>query len=258
MNKFFLVAVTLSIVLYLVVCAALYLFQRSLIYYPQPRSLQAAVSTLQLDNGGEQIIVTARKQVGSKALIYYGGNAEDVSQNLLVFTREFPNHSVYLMHYRGYGGSSGSPSEVGLVGDSLILFDFVMKDHSEVSVIGRSLGSGVAVQVAAARPVVNLVLVTPYASVVGVASARFPYFPVKWLIKDRFESERYVESIKAKSLILAAASDSVIPEWSTKQLHAAFGKDKVLYKVISDSDHNSIVGKLQYLEVLKSFLITQN
>jgi uncharacterized protein len=258
MSKFFIVVVGIVMALYLAVCAALYLFQSSLIYFPQLRSLQAAGSTLQFDNGGERIVVTARKQVGAKALIYFGGNAEEVSQNLLVFAREFPNHSIYLMHYRGYGGSSGNPSEVGLVADSLVLFDSVFKDHSEVSVIGRSLGSGVAVQLASARPVANLVLVTPYASVVGVASAMFPYFPVKWLIKDRFESENYVNSIKAKSLILASESDSVIPEWSTKKLHAAFGKDKVLYKVISDSDHNSISGKPQYLEVLKSFLIGRN
>jgi uncharacterized protein len=200
------------------------------------------------------IIVTARKQVGPKALIYFGGNAEDVSQNLLVFGREFPNHSIYLMHYRGYGGSSGSPSEIGLVVDGLALHDLASKDHSEISVIGRSLGSGVAVQVSRARPVANLVLVTPYASVVGVASAMFPYVPVKLLLKDRFESEKYVEGIKAKSLILAAEDDSVIPEWSTKRLQAAFGKDRVAYSVISGSDHNSIAGKPQYIDLVKAFL----
>jgi uncharacterized protein len=253
-RKFLIAAVSIVTVLYLLVCAALYVFQSSLIYFPQPRAIQAAGSILNLDNRGERIVVTARKQAGPKALIYFGGNAEDASQNLSVFTRDFPNHSVYLMHYRGYGGSSGTPSEVGLVADGVALFDSVSRDHSEISVIGRSLGSGVAVQVSNARPVENLVLVTPYASVAGIAAVMFPYVPVKLLLKDRFESEKYVTGIKAKSLILAAENDSVIPEWSTKILQAAFGKDKVSYTVIGGSDHNSIASKSQYFEVLKAFL----
>jgi uncharacterized protein len=254
MRKFYILALSIIAGLYLSVCAALYIFQSSLIYFPQPRAMQAAGSTLTLDSQGERIVVTTHKQAGPKALIYFGGNAEDVSQNLPLFIREFPNHSIYLMHYRGYGGSSGTPFEVGLVVDALALFDSVSKNHSAISVIGRSLGSGVAVQVSTARPVANLVLVTPYASVVGVAAAMFPYVPVKLLIKDRFESEKYVNGIRAKSVILAAESDSVIPEWSTKALQTAFGKDKVSYTVISGSDHNSIAGKAQYFEVLKAFL----
>jgi uncharacterized protein len=240
--------------LYLVVCAALYMFQSSLIYWLQPRAIQAAESTLHLDNLGERIIVTTQKQAGPKALIYFGGNSEDVSQNLPSFAREFPNHSIYLMHYRGYGGSSGVPSEIGLVADGVALFDTVSKIHSDISIIGRSLGSGIAVQISNARPVENLVLVTPYASIVGVAAAMFPYVPVKLILKDRFESDRYVKGIKAKSIILAAERDSVVPEWSTKALHAVFGKDKVSYTVITDSDHSSITAKPQYFETLKAFL----
>jgi hypothetical protein len=78
-------------------------------------------------------------------------------------------------------------------------------------------------------------------NVIGVAAAMFPYVPVNLMLKDRFESDRYVKGIKAKSIILAAERDSIVPEWSTKALHAVFGKDKVSYTVITDSDHSSFV-----------------
>jgi uncharacterized protein len=254
MKKISILAISIVAGSYLVVCAALYIFQSSFIYFPQPRAIQEPGSTLILDNRGERIVVTVLRLGGPKALIYFGGNAEDASQNLAMFTREFPHHSIYLMHYRGYGGSSGTPSEAGLVADAVALFDSVSRGHSEISVVGRSLGSGVAVQVANGRPVAKLVLITPYASVAGVAAAMFPYVPVRLLLKDRFESEKYVKGVQAKTLILAAENDSVIPEWSTKALQSAFGKDKVFYTVISGSDHNSLVGKPQYFEALKAFL----
>jgi pimeloyl-ACP methyl ester carboxylesterase len=109
----------------------------------------------------------------------------------------FPDRAIYLLHYRGYGGSSGTPSEKALFADALTLFDEVRTKHSSVDVVGRSLGSGVAVYVASLRPVARLVLVTPFDSLEGLAALRFPYVPVKWLLRDKFESWRFAPQVTA-------------------------------------------------------------
>src|SRR4051794_36702305 len=93
--------------LYLGACAVLYAFQGSLIYFPQPRSVGTATTILKLPVADAEVLVSVRPHDGREALLYFGGNAEDVSRNLPVFSQAFPDHAIYLLHYRGYGGSSG-------------------------------------------------------------------------------------------------------------------------------------------------------
>ena len=102
---------------YLALCVALLVFQRALIYFPQPATLDTP--SLTLDVADAQVQVSIRPHEGPKALIYFGGNAEDVSRNLPEFAEAFPDHALYLMHYRGFGGSSGSPSEEAIARDAL-------------------------------------------------------------------------------------------------------------------------------------------
>jgi uncharacterized protein len=102
----------------------------------------------------------------------------------------FPDRSLYAMNYRGYGGSSGKPSETGLIADALVLFDRVHADHPHIVVIGRSLGSGIAVHIASVRPIERLVLVTPYDSLLKIAASQFRYFPLSWLMLDFFHRTR--------------------------------------------------------------------
>jgi hypothetical protein len=125
---------------YLALCAALFAWQRSMIYFPQPRLEGSPASTLQLKVSDAELVLTARPMAGPKALIYFGGNAEDVSANLPSFSQAFPGHAIYLLHYRGYGGSSGSPSEAALQGDALALFDHVSKTHADITVVGTQPG----------------------------------------------------------------------------------------------------------------------
>src|SRR3954462_9920652 len=134
--------ITLAVVLVLIyvgLCAVLFLFQRSLIYFPQPRSLGKAAPTIRLPVVGADVVITVRPQAGPYALIYFGGNAEDVSYSLPGFSTAFPDYALYLAHYRGYGGSSGKPSDVSLVADALALYDSVQADHKQIVVVGRSL-----------------------------------------------------------------------------------------------------------------------
>ncbi|HEY9064595.1 MAG TPA: alpha/beta fold hydrolase [Burkholderiaceae bacterium] len=245
------VIAALIVVLYALVCLGLYVFQRSLIYFPQPGSGPVpGTTTLTLTLEGQRVLVTVRPHAGAAAVLYFGGNAEDVSASLPELMAAFPDHAIYLLHYRGYGGSSGSPSEKALVADALALAEQVQAQHPELTVIGRSLGSGVAVRVAAARPVARLVLVTPYDSVQGLAVQQFPYVPVRWLLIDTFESSRHAPQVTAPTLLLVAEHDEVIPRASTEALYARFRPGVATLHVIPQTGHNTISASPDYIGLL--------
>lgn len=240
--------VALIVTVYLVLCAALFFFQRSLIYFPQPNAVTSADSRMTLSMPDAQISLITRERVGPRALIYFGGNAEDVSRNLPEFAEAFPDYAVYLLNYRGFGGSGGSPSEAAIAEDALALFDQVYASHPQIAVVGRSLGSGVAVRLASQRPVQQLILVTPYNSLEEIAARQYPWVPVKWLLKDRFESGKYAAHIRVPTLLLAASDDEVIPRASTQRLLENFPQGLAVLRVVPDSGHNSISDRAQYLQ----------
>lgn len=241
-------------IVYVGLCAALFFFQRSLLYYPQPRPQGEASATLPLSVDGAELVISVRAHDGPEAIVYFGGNGEDVTYNLPSFSAAFPEHALYLMNYRGYGGSSGNPSEAAISQDALALFDYVHARHPNVIVMGRSLGSGVAIRLASQRPATRLVLITPYASIAVLGARQFPMFPVKWLIRDKYESWRYAPLIDVPTLLVAAEHDNVIPRASTEALYAAFRPGIASQRVIPATGHNTISATPMYVEALQSAL----
>lgn len=235
---------------YLGVCALLALFQRSLIYFPQPRSNRAAPS-IRLSVPDATLEITTRIRQRPDAVLYFGGNAEDVSWSVEELEAAYPDADLYLMHYRGYGGSSGRPSEAALFSDSLALFDLVLRDHGRVTVVGRSLGSGVAAFLASRRPVSRVVLVTPFDSVVALAARSFWFVPVRWLLRDKFESTRYAPDITAPTTIIAAEHDAEVPRQHTEALLRHFRPGVAILKVVAGAGHNTIAGSPQYIPFLR-------
>lgn len=235
---------------YLALNVLLYLFQRSLIYFPQPRTTLPGTELMQLQTEVGPVLVTVRQRPGTRALIYFGGNAEDVSWNLPTLAEAFPGHSLYLLHYRGYGGSAGQPTEAALLADALALYERVRPSQPDITVIGRSLGSGVAVYLASQRPVDRLVLVTPYESLRELAAQRFPGFPVRWLLKDGFESWRYAAQVSAPTLLIAAERDEVIPLASTRALLTHFAAGVARLEILPGLDHNTVSESPAYVPLL--------
>jgi len=246
--------VSILLALYGAVCLALFAFQRSLIYFPQPSAFDTPATTLVLPVPGADLIVSVQQHAGPKALIYFGGNAEDVSASLHSFASAFPDHAIYLLHYRGYGGSSGKASEEVLHSDALALFDKVHREHADIAIVGRSLGTGVAIRLASQRPASRLVLVTPYDSIEEIALRQFPFFPIRWLLTDKFESWRHAPGIRMPTLLLAAEFDEVIPRASTERLSDAFAKGVASLVIIPGVDHNTISNTAQYWDAMRAAL----
>src|SRR5581483_11001175 len=239
-----------TVIAYAGVCVVAFFLQRSFIYFPQPSLGIGGAGIMTLDVPGARVLVSTLPKEGRSALLYFGGNAEDVSLNIPAFSSAFSDRAVYLMHYRGYGGSSGKPSEKALFADALALYDEVRAKHPDIQVVGRSLGTGVAVYLASRRPVTRLVLVAPFDSILEIAVGQFPYLPIRWLLRDKFESGKYAPFVSAPTLILAAEHDEIIPPASTELLRSQFRSGVASVVILPGTGHNTISNSPEYLPLL--------
>lgn len=246
-----LVVFAIAALVYIALCLVLFMAQRSLIYFPQPKSPADNGPTLTLDSGGESVLISTRPRPGADAVIYFGGNAEDVSHSLPTLAEAFPERSLYALNYRGYGGSTGKPSEAAIIADALRLYDVVHADHRRITVIGRSLGSGVAIHIASLRPVERLVLVTPYDSLLNIAVTQFGYFPLRWLMLDKFESWRYAAKVTASTRLIVAQNDEVIPFASSEALYKELPRSLATLTIIRGAGHNTISESPEYIPALR-------
>lgn len=231
----------------------LYLNQRELLYFPTP-DLQTLHETMTLKNEGESIEVIILNKGYENAILYFGGNAESMARSADEIARQFPKFTVYLMDYRGYGSSSGEATEQGLYSDALKLYDTIKSNHNRISIGGRSLGTGIATYVAAHREVSKLVLITPYDSIVNVASTMYPLFPVSLLLKDVYDSKSRIKMIKAKTFIVMAEKDTVIARERTQQLIDAFDPEQLEIKIIKNRGHIDISSDSIYYQMIQDFM----
>jgi hypothetical protein len=193
---------------------------------------------------------------GMPLLIYFGGNAEESSW-MLEELRNAPGASWLIVSYRGYGLSGGSPGETALVSDALQWFDYAMTlpgaDPKRTFAFGRSLGSGVAVALAAERPVAGVIVVTPYDSLAAVAKRYYWYLPVDLLLKHRFDSVGRAAALQQPLLCLIAEHDEVIPPAHAERLYAAWGGDKRKV-VLASATHNSTDDDPMFWPAIRKFL----
>jgi hypothetical protein len=243
-----------------------YLAQDGLIFHrqPLPESRRAeierrhpAVSDLWLSAVDGTRVHAWYLKSGPQLVLYFGGNAEEVSWMIDAVLAEAPGTSWLLMDYRGYGQSAGSPSEKALVADALALYDHAAKlpgiDPKRIYAFGRSLGSGPAVALAAERPLAGLVLVTPFDSLVAVAKRYYWYLPVDWMLKHRFDSIALAPRLKTPLLCLIAERDEVIPAVHAERLFEAWGGPK--RKVpLPGANHNTTDSAPQFWPSIREFL----
>ncbi|MGH3629174.1 MAG: alpha/beta hydrolase [Sciscionella sp.] len=189
----------------------------------------------------------------SDAVLYFHGNASRAEDRLDDTAPELPDQALYLPAYRGYGPSGGEPSERALVADALALYDEVAPSYRTVSVVGRSLGSAVAVQVAAARPVHRLVLVTPFDSAAGIAGELLPILPWRLLLRDPYESRRWAARVRCPILVVRGSDDRVITPARTAALVAALRvpPEEV---VLVGRQHSDVQDDPAYFAAIRRFL----
>jgi pimeloyl-ACP methyl ester carboxylesterase len=251
--------ITFVVINYVVFGGFLSRFQDFFLYFPTPPIKNHGLIERDFQVDDEIIIKTFVVNPGyDNAVLYFGGNAESVGHNASYFKAILPGQTVYLINYRGYGGSSGKPSEAALYSDALYIHDELKRQHSEIAVIGRSLGSGVATYLAAERAINKLVLVTPFDSIEQVAQKTYSLYPITLMLTDKYDSLSRANRIKAKVLILVAEKDQIIESWSSDNLIAGFRDSQVDVHVMGNTDHNSISQHPEYYFQIGKFLAVKS
>lgn len=216
------------LLIYLVAVATLYLFQRALLY-PIPQSTRTqpaqagfpeAEEVVAETRDGEKIILWhVPPKANRPVVIFFHGNGDILAWRVPRFRALIADGTgLVAVAFRGYAGSSGTPTEQGLLEDGAAAYAFAAARYPSRRIVpwGYSLGSGVAVAVATTQPVGALVLEAPYTSTVDVAAAAYPLFPVRLLMRDRFHSDRRIGALTAPLLVMHGEHDTVIA--------AAFGR----------------------------------
>jgi pimeloyl-ACP methyl ester carboxylesterase len=252
-----------------VVVSLISMFQEKLIFFPQPLSGKDADAIARMYPHAESIAIRTPDNVvirgwfvkNSKLpapplLIYFGGNAEEVSY-LVHEAEKFDGWSLALINYRGYGLSEGKPGEKNLCNDALAVYDYFVKradvDRGKIVVMGRSLGTGVAVSLASVRKVRGLILISPYDSLLSVAEELYPFLPVSLLLTHRFESIAKAPHIKVPLLAIIASDDTIIHRRHSERLVEKWGGPHSMV-TIEGVDHNEISDNALYWNAIQRFL----
>jgi fermentation-respiration switch protein FrsA (DUF1100 family) len=227
---------------------------RELIYPRHGTRVPAGEATYSVDVDTARLRGWVVNPGRARALVYFGGNGERLEAWQDGLAAHFPDHTSYLIAYRGYGASEGRPSQGALSSDALALVDHVHARHpgGRVDVVGRSLGSAVAVHVATRRQVDHVVLVTPFDSLVATAADLFPGLPAALLIQDRWDSAAVAADVEAPVLVLRAARDLVVRPARTAALVDALPDPAEV--VFPGADHNDISDDPGYWTAIARFL----
>ncbi len=245
--------ITLLIV-YVAVCLILFAAQRSLIYFPVHEAHDVPAKTLYLKCAGEILKIWHIENNKEDAIIYFGGNAENTAYNAPFFKEHFPGFDVFLVNYRGYGGSTGSPTEKNLLQDAVKIYDDLSIRYKRTTIMGRSLGGSVAMHLASKRPAHKLVLVTPFDSIKSLARKAFPIFPVSLLLLDEYDSTSKASLINIPTLVVIAGRDEIVPRRNTDSLLSVLRPSIVTTKILKDETHNFRVDQTEYLKALSDFM----
>jgi pimeloyl-ACP methyl ester carboxylesterase len=245
----------------------MYLLQDRLIFYPQPLSESRRAEIGRRFPQVRELFLESKDGVrlhawhvpaiaGAPLVVYFGGNAEEVSWMIEDALARTPGIGWLLTSYRGYGGSGGVPSEAAISADALAWHDHAVKEFKpgKVFALGRSLGSGAAVYLAAERPLAGVLLAAPYDSLVKVARHHYPWLPVGLLLKHRFDSVSRAPGIKAPLVCLVAGRDEIIPPARARGLYDAWAGPK-RWVALAEAGHNTTDSHPLFWQNVTEFLV---
>ena len=229
----------------------LFFAQRSMVF-PIPQTARTSPAAAGFPEAEEHILTTADNEKvivwhvparpGHPVVLYFHGNGDFLAGFFGRFRQIIADGTgVVALSYRGYAGSSGQPSEWGLLQDAAAAYAFTTARYSAEKIVawGFSLGTGVAVTLAAEQPVGKLILEAPYTSLADVAASLFPIFPVRLVMKDQFRSDERIARVSAPLLIMHGARDATIPIMFGERLLALAHEPKQFVR-FPEGDHNNL------------------
>ena len=209
---------------------------------------------IEVDNGARihGLLFRAEDQ-HADLLIGFGGNAQDAELLGHDLADDFGHMHVAVFHYRGYGPSTGSPSEAALLSDAVTIFDALdgMLDPARTYAIGISLGGAVATWLSKQREVAGLVLITPFDSIEAIAKEHYFWVPVGLLLRHRFPAVEFMAGNRTPTAVIAAERDTIVRPQRTQAL-AENIPNLVFNVTLPDADHNTIIHVAAYDETVQA------
>ena len=249
---------------YVSVLLALFFAQRAVLY-PAPTSARTAPAVAGFPEAEEHVLATADGErvilwhvpakPGRPVVLYFHGNGDYLAGFFGRFRGLIADGiGIVALSYRGYAGSSGKPSEQGLLLDAAVAYAFAASRYSTDRIVawGFSLGTGVAVAVAAEQPVGKLILEAPYTSIADVAASAFWFAPVRLLMRDRFHSDQRIPRIRVPLLVMHGALDPTIPVAFGERLFALANEPKRFVR-LARGGHNDL-DNFGAIEIARNFI----
>lgn len=245
---------------YLAVCGALWATQDRLLFHPRPLERQpthSAAVAVEIDRADAVLRGwVVHGEQGGPLIVYFGGNAEEVSGNIAYFADR--HATTVLLNYRGYGESTGRPSQRHLVNDAVAVAEWAKREYPDRPLVlfGSSLGTGVATLAAARVKPDAAILISPYRSIARVAQKHFRVFPVRWMLRHPFRAEAVAASMPP-TLVIASSRDGVIPyEESLGMVRAmrAAGDGSPVEFVTLDVRHGAFPGDPEFWQAVDDYL----
>ena len=252
------------IIAYIVVIIFVYFYQRNLLYHPSENNYQN--DTIQFNY--EEIFIKVNDEIklkswiinkdlkNFKTLVFFHGNAGDLSNRIYKLNElDKLDINILLISWRGFSGNEGYPTEKNLYEDAEAAIKWLNKkkvSNSQIILYGESLGTGVAVEIASKNNFNSIILESPFTSIENSAKIYYPYLPVKFLLKDRYDSISKIKKINSPILIMHGRKDDIVPFFMGKKLFEKANSPKDSY--FTDIDDHMMEFNSQLLNKIKDFI----
>ena len=266
MNKIYFSLVLLLIV-YLIITIFLYSFQRNLLYHPTENnyygdSLIVPIEKVKIKtkNNLELLSWYHEKNINYKTILFLHGNAGTL-ENRIHKINHFKDIKInfLIISWRGFSGNKGKPTEQGLYEDANSAIRWLKNkgfNEEDIIIYGESLGTGVTTEIAQNKNFAGIILESPFTSMIDAAKNKYPYFPIKFLLKDKYESYKKIKKINSPILVMHGEKDSIVPFFMGKKIYELANEPK--YSYFSKYDDHMMEYNEKLLQSLKNFLYSLN
>ena len=256
------------VLIYLIILSLTYIFQRNLLYHPSENNysgdkISVSVQKIKIKTQDELELLSWYHKKNSKdykTILFLHGNAGSL-ENRIHKINHFKNMNVnfLLLSWRGFSGNNGKPTEKGLYEDARSAVRWLASigvAEKDIIIYGESLGTGVAIEIAQNKKFAGIILESPFTSMIAAGKDKYPYLPVKFLLKDKFESDKKIKNIKSPILIMHGKVDKLVPFHMGKKIYELANEPKYFY--FSDYDNHMMEYNNNLLKALKKFINSLN
>jgi len=267
MNYFAIIILTFLLI-YFIILFTTYFFQRNLLYHPKENNyfgdeLLVSVEKVKIktQDNIELLSWYHNKNINNyKTILFLHGNAGSL-ENRIHKINHFKNMNInfLLVSWRGFNGNKGKPTEQGLYEDGRSAVRWLESKgvlEKNIIIYGESLGTGVATEIAQNKNFAGIILESPFTSMIEAGKTKYPYLPVRFLLKDKYESNKKIINIKSPILVMHGKVDNIVPFYMGKKIYELANEPK--YSYFSEYDDHMMEYNEKLLNNLKKFISSLN